>query len=244
MSLSKYFKNSDFFQPEDILKTTPPDPLSDPDPLSHQSPTDISIQLNENEKESNSDLAHNGHGETPTADGSDEVGNLIEISEVEKKLDEAYEAGVQDGLEKGAADYRSAAKSFHTICEQLDSIRETIIANSSREMQEFAIAIAERIVRYTLRDNRSTIIATIDEALQRAVKSEEFYIYIHPDDYDVVVEKSSDLIAGLSGLSNIVVKKDANVERGGAKIESDNCTLDATIAGQFDAILEELKKRG
>ena len=243
MSLSKYFKNSDFFQPEDILKTTPPDPLSDPEPQPRQSSTDISINLNENKKESNSDHSSNGHGETPITDGSDEAGNLIEISEVEKKLVEAYETGVQDGLEKGAEDYGSATKSFHTICEQLDSIRETIIANSSRELEEFAIAIAERIVRYSLKDNKNTIIATIEEALQRAVKSEEFYIYIHPDDYDVVAGKSSDLIAGLSGLSNIVVKKDSTVEKGGAKIESDNCTLDATVAGQFDAILEELKKR-
>ena len=85
-----------------------------------------------------------------------------------------------------------------------DTVRETIITNSGSELQDFALAIAERIIRSSLRDNNSTIIATIEEALRRAVKSEEFYIYIHPDDYDTVAGKSEELITGLSGLSNII----------------------------------------
>lgn len=74
------------------------------------------------------------------------------------------------------------------------------------------------------------------------MKSDEFTIHIHPEDYETVLKNSSEIIAGLTGLNNIVIKKDTTVERGGAMIESDNCTIDATIASQFDVIREEIKK--
>ena len=79
--------------------------------------------------------------------------------------------------------------------------------------------------------------------MRRAVKSDEFTIHIHPDDYDSLAAKSAEIVAGLSGLNNIVVRKDPTVERGGARIESDNCMIDATIASQFEAIREEMKNK-
>lgn len=256
MSLSKYFKDSDSFQPEKIVKTQiqdntgwessvenhPSDPFQpeqqikkpdkgseEPAPLSPSTSPD-SVQITDSEASN-------------IADQSPDMKDYIKISEAEKELESAYEDGVREGLEKAEADYGATTRAFAALCQQLDSIRETIISNSSREIQDFALAIAERITRSALRDNDTAIIATIEEALQRAVKSEEFYIYINPEDYDTVVEKSDDFISGLSGLSNIVIKKDTTVEKGGAKIESDNCTIDATIAGQFDVILEEVKQR-
>ncbi|OEU56045.1 MAG: hypothetical protein BA862_10315 [Desulfobulbaceae bacterium S3730MH12] len=243
MNLSKYFKHSDSFQPEDILKVTPVPPVPVVESSTSAPSTDISPQQDSKDKKADSDKVHTGLEENGSFNDTVDPGKYIEISEVEKKLEEAYEAGVQKGFEKRSADFESAGKSLLTICEQLETVRDTIIANSSREIQKFAMEVAERIVRHSLRDDNNTIIATIDEALQRAVKSDEFYVYINPDDYDMVAERSSDLIAGLSGLSNIVIKKDATVEKGGAKIESDNCTIDATIASQFDVIREELKKK-
>ena len=243
MNLSKYFKLSDSFQPEDILKATAAPPVAEVESSTSVSSADVSLQQDSMDKKTDSGQVHSGQGENGSSSETVDPGQYIEISEVEKKLDDAYEAGVQKGFEKSAADFESAGKSLLTICEQLETVRGTIIANSSREIQEFAIEVAERIVRHSLRNDNNTIIATIDEALQRAVKSDEFNVYINPDDYDKVAERSSDLIAGLSGLNNIVIKKDATVEKGGAKIESDNCTIDATIASQFDVIREELKKK-
>lgn len=269
MSLSKYFKNSDSFHPENIVKAQTkagsgwkslvkkhqPDPFQAEQQIKKDEESTGMVKKDTNSIQSAEDPAlfsSSASLDTTRKHGSEKLNSptqlpdadkCTESSEVEKQIKIAYENGVQKGLEKAEEDYGSAARSFAASCRQLDTVRETIIGNSSRELQEFAFAIAERIIRTSLQDNDSTIIATIDEALQRAVKSDEFCIYIHPDDYDTVVEKSNDLITGLSGLSNIVIKKDITVEKGGAKIESDNCTIDATIAGQFDVILEEIKKR-
>ncbi|MGW8193658.1 MAG: FliH/SctL family protein [Desulforhopalus sp.] len=177
------------------------------------------------------------------------AGNHVDPAEfmekiiAEEQIDDAYQRGLKDGLEKAEEDFGDALRAFLLAGRQLDTIRETLIRNSRDECIEFALAIAEKIVRTSVRDQDKTIIATIEEALQRAIKSDEFTIHLNPADYQTVVKKCQDLIAGVSGLSNVVVRQDSTIEPGGAMIESDNCTIDCTVTGQFEAIREELTKK-
>lgn len=265
MSLSKYFKSSDSFQPEDIFKKQQQEksgwkssvkdvrsvPFQAEEPIASEKHSTLSSSYSPDTVKQQPGQTVLSDPSQPNEDGNQpfavdeptDTSQYIELSVAEIKIQEAFDSGVQSGLEKAENDFGSATNSLLTICQQLDTIRETIIANSSREMQEFALAVAERIIRSSIQDNDSTIIATIEEALQRSVKSDEFSIFINPDDYDIVLEKSEELIAGLSGLNNLVIKKDTTIDKGGVKIESDNCTIDATIASQFDVIREEMKKR-
>lgn len=180
-------------------------------------------------------------------EGRIDLSNYIERVEAENQIAEAYrqgfEQGHREGHDKAELDFGAAARALLLACQQLDTLRETIIGNSSREILDFTLAIAERIVRISVREQDASIVATIEEALRRAVKSDEFSIFIHPDDYAAVSAKTTEIVAGISGLNNIVLRMDKTIERGGAKIESDNCTIDATLAGQFESIREEIKKK-
>ena len=269
MSLSKYFPSSNSFQPEELVKRSEksPEPAgwqslatqeglpfqtqqlpAAPPPPKEAAPMAVPAAAGvppapEKAAEKTSPIAV---GEILPAAAPQQqpidLTNYLELAIAEKKIEDAYREGLQAGLKKGEQDFGSAARTLLNTCQQLDTIRETIIVNSFEELQNFALAIAERILRISVREQDSTIIATIEEALQRAVKSDEFTIYIHPDDYQAVADNSAEIIAGLTGLNKIVIKKDIRVDRGGVKIESDNCTIDATIPSQFDAIREEIKK--
>lgn len=270
MSLSKYYKSSNSFQPEELIKhedqtpsgwqsshqqeqlpfqaqelpvtpapkdeiqtsVAPPTSPSPDDTIATDNTTTQSTPAISEEKQTDA---------TPSNQAID-LSNYLELAIAEEKIAKAYQKGLQTGKDKTEQDFVEATKALLSTCQQLDTIRETIIGNSHEELQEFALAIAERILRISIREQDSTIIATIEEALQSSVKSDEFTIYIHPEDHDTITKNSAEIIAGLSGLNKIVIKKDITVERGGAKIESDNCTIDATIASQFDMIREEIKK--
>ncbi len=274
MSLSKYYTNSKSFQPEELLKreekrasgwqpsqTTEQIPFQPQQRPAASEPKEIPQALTPDPKppvaESTSpskQLAETTQQkvveEKPPpplpAQQAIDLSNYLELSVANTKIDEAYEKGVQAGLqtakETAEQDFIDATKALFIACQQLDTVRETIISNSREELQEFALSIAERILRFSVREQDQTIIATIEEALQRAVRSDEFVAYINPEDYDTVTENAAEIIAGLSGLNKIVIKKDATIERGGAKIESDNCTIDATITSQLDIIREEVRK--
>ena len=266
MSLSKYYKSSDSFQPDRIvthddskqqdwartrINTEPAMNPAYPPPADIQ--PDKIIKGISGQSDDNTDQPDAGemqemetgvppHLQRAVAAGFDPA-NYMESAVAEAKIEDAYRRGLQEGLANAELDYGDALRALVSACQQLDTIRETLIQNSRNEVLEFAMAIAERIVRISVREQDRTIIATIDEALQQAVKSDEFTIYLHPKDYETVSTKTEELIAGLSGLNNIVIKQDNTIEQGGAKIESDNCTIDGTIATQFDVIREELNRK-
>lgn len=275
MSLSKYYKNSDSFKREEIVKQDSseikgwkPLPQQDRQPFKTESITErIKDRFNQDRQEAQfpakdrrqhsagtdassvepgsdtvSPPLNSGTPQVPPESNLPDPSQYIKITDVSQQIEDAYQQGIIDGEDKVVDDYGVAAKLLLNVCQQLDSIKETIISNSSSELQNFAIAIAEKIIRTSVVNQDHTIVATIEEALQRAVRSDEFTIFINPEDYDIVVSKSSELVGNISGLTNIVIKQDSTIERGGAKIESDNCTIDATIASQFDIIHEEVKR--
>jgi flagellar assembly protein FliH len=168
---------------------------------------------------------------------------FIERAEAEQLAESAYQQGITEGLGQAEREFGTTAKSLLLACQQLDNLRQTLIANSRKEMIDFSLAVAERILRLSIQEQDHTVIATIEEALSLAVKSDEFAIHINPDDYEILNAKAVDIIAGISGLQNIVIKKDNSIEKGGVFIESENCTIDATVASQLELIREEIKKR-
>lgn len=267
MSLSKYYENSKLFEPDTIVKKEQSDKTGF-EKHSKDTVTDETFHPTSEKFDSlPQTLDQKGNDTDPTLSSSkdslpssdvsgdqiDEIESEIEeesidltdyilIEEAKEQIEDAYTAGVQEGLKKADIDFGDAGKTLVSICQQLDTLRETIITNSSKELRDYALSIAERILRISVKEQDETIVATIDEALQRAVKSDEFTIYINPDDYNTVSQKAPDIISGLSTLANIIVKKDITIETGGAKIESENCTIDATLSSQFEMIREKIKQ--
>ncbi len=258
MSLSKYYKSSDSFRPEKVVKrieaktngwessviNKQASSQNGNSSIKDSSEKEPGFEENKNAAETTSPVTPEVSETGGRKPGQEiDIDNFIEKSIAEDKIEEAYKKGLQDGETKAEEDLGTTVRALVSSCQQIDTLRETLIINNRKEVLDFALAIAERILRISLQEQDSTIIATIEEALRRAVKSDEFTIYIHPDDYATVKEKSDDLVTGLSGLNNIVVKKDSTIEQGGAKIESNNCTIDATIGSQYDVIREELKRQ-
>jgi flagellar assembly protein FliH len=167
----------------------------------------------------------------------------ISEAQVEQLLAEAYEKGLQAGCHQADEDFGAAAKALLHISRQLDQLHETILRNSTCEMQELAMVIAETVIRQSVQDQSATILSTVEEAIHKAVRSEEFYVFVNPADFEIITEKAAELIAGLSGLNNLMVKKDINIDRGGCRIESDNCTVDATLGSQLQIIYNQLQQQ-
>jgi len=262
MSLSKYYKDSSSFKRENLVQSNSPDqtgwqskptspsapfkPGALKPPQEHPNTTQTATQEPDN-RAKNASPAPLASKNQPTPDETPsptpvDLNKYVSLEEADAKALESFQQGLQEGTAKATEDFGSALKTLTTMCEQLDIIRETIIGNSRDELTEFALLIAEKIIRTSLKDQDHSIIATIQEALSRAVRSDEFTIFIHPDDYQTIADKSADFIASVSGLNNIVIKTDLTIEQGGAKIESENCIIDATVASQFATIRDEICK--
>ena len=254
MSLSRYYPTSEAFQPEELVKQLQNGsftriPQAKPSAGAFTS-AQVPLMATPQQTASTGEAAAPSPSPQPPV-ASDPAKGEESASEEQRlssqasleKIDAAFHQGRSEGFAKAEKEFGAAAQTLLSCCQQLDTVRETIIANSGRELREFALAIAERILRLSIAEQDHTIIATIEEALQRAVKSDAFTVYVHPDDFAIVNKKANELISGVSGLNNVMIKQDITISRGGSKIESDNCTIDATVATQFQAIREEVLKK-
>jgi flagellar assembly protein FliH len=161
--------------------------------------------------------------------------------DLEMALEEAYNKGLRDALKRAEEDFGSSTKALVLACEQINSIRETILNNSMAEMQNLVLVIAEKIIRHSVTEQDRTIVDTIEEAIHCAVKSDEFLIQVNPADLAVIKAKSKEFIGSISGLENIVVQANPSIERGGCRIDSSTSTVDATLAGQLQIIEDKIK---
>ena len=163
--------------------------------------------------------------------------------ELQLLLDEAYQKGLQEGLAQAEADFGAAARTLLQACQQLDTLRQTILENSSGEMQELALAIAEKVIRTSVREQSVTVERTVAEAIRLAIKSEEIVILVNPADYQTIFTKAEELKAGVSGLTVLTIRGDSTIEIGGCRLESNNCTVDATLSSQLEIIASQLKEQ-
>lgn len=163
--------------------------------------------------------------------------------DLEALADEAYQKGVQAGIEQAMQDYSHSIAALQSICEQLNTIRETILRNSMGEMQNLVLQIAEKILRQSVASQQQTIIKTVEDAVQQTVKSDDFVISVNPEDLATIKSHSAEIAETINGLENIVIKSDSSIEQGGCLIESSNCTVDATLLSQLEIIGDAIKNQ-
>ena len=252
MSLSRFYKKNQDFQPDSIL---PQGSTAQEDPVWGESI--IQEQVQEEVPIPEPDLEHPApEPPLPEIDIEEPVPQAPVVEEpappqppppapepdidVEAIRNEAFASGVDIGRKEAEEDFENGVNTFLCICNELDKLRETILKNSIVEMKELVMDISEKIIRHSVTEQEDTIVATIKEAIQLAVKSDEIQIQINPDDLKCIEKKKQEIIDNISGLDNIVLNSDATVERGGCKLESTCCTVDATLTNQIKVIRDNV----
>ncbi len=250
MSLSRFYKTHADFQAKAVLQDTSPDsnvPVWES--IVREEPPVVEVEI---PPESAEEEKSNPREQEFVPPPEETPQNSIEQDEIPQKepppaaqepavdleviRQNGFTAGVAAGRQQAEEDFENSAKTLMRICTELDKLRETILQNSAGEMKELVLAISEKIIRHSVTEQEETIIATIKDAIHLAVKSDAFQIQINPDDLKAVEARKKEIIDSISGLDNIVLKPDATVERGGCKLESTCCTVDATIASQIKVI--------
>lgn len=256
MSLSKVYKKTALFVPEQILprqghpakpgqhgdtghsssaehhKSFIPDSTDSYEIISDQMPFPPEPPANE---ESTLPSEH-----LPSTGGAEEE-PPTPVLDVEEIRQQAFIEGVQEGRRQADEDFGTCVNTLRFACHQLNNLHETILRNNLDEMHSLVLQIAEKIIRHSVTEQSETILATIEDAIRLAVKSEEFQIRVNPDDLEAIKQKKNEILEEISGLENITLKADSAIDRGGCILESANCTVDATITGQLEVIQEALQ---
>lgn len=157
---------------------------------------------------------------------------------VQEQLHAARQSGYQDGYRDGMAALDAFKQSFAkqmsaqigTLVENFDTEMRSLEDDMAATVARIAVELARQVVRSEL-ETRPDLIARVAhdavEALQLSAR--HVRVRVHPDDFDLVHDGAGrELEAREAQLI-----PDAEVARGGVKVDADIASVDATLAARW-----------
>lgn len=171
----------------------------------------------------------------------------------------AYDAGRAEGLAEGrtageetalaearqkfAKSQKSLVSTLTKLLADFDERRETLYAAARRDVIVLAIAIAGRIT------NKLACMADVapdaavqacEEALAMLREATEVVVRTHPDDAAAIEDLQQQLARTMKSSPHMRIVEDAEVGRGGVKVQTADAAIDATISTRIERIADEL----
>jgi len=160
---------------------------------------------------------------------------------------EAYAQGKQDALEEIEqerqqlfANLKNAAATLQEACDEIDQLRTRLFEQGREDIINLVITLARKIIGREITTDRQAIARNVQTAFDLAIKNDQYDIWLHPDDLKVVEEMIPELISSVQQLKHITLKTDPDITPGGCRLDSDICTVDASIEAQLDTVGEFL----
>ena len=166
--------------------------------------------------------------------------------------DEGYRAGYMEGtakaMEDAARDREEQAKRLEedvkVFLEKASLAREEMLMQAREELLDLCIAVAEKVVRVSLRSSSEVIVRMIQAATERMKKQEWVHIYIPGCDARGVTKISPALTTTLAGLSqHIKVVPMGDEEDGTCIIETPEEIIDASVSTQMSTMRDILREQ-
>ena len=175
----------------------------------------------------------------------------------EAELEEAREAARSEGYDRGYAEGMASAleegrqqrqdmtreqiAEVQRFLEEAAREKVRMIDACREELKDLAIAIAEKVIRVSLKNSSDIILRMVDAATDTHKKCEWAHVYVADCDMGGRAFTVPELTAALGHISNrIRVIPMANDESGTCIVELPDVILDASVSTQLDNIKEVL----
>ncbi len=159
---------------------------------------------------------------------------------------EGYAQGIGKAMEDAQRDKEAVAarmeKEVQAFLEKADMAREEVLLQARDELLDLCIAVAEKVVRVSLKSSSEVIVRMIQTATERLKRQEWVHIYISGCDTKGVAQISPALTTALGALSQHVKIIPMGDDEGGTCIvEPPEEIIDASVSTQMTNIRDLLR---
>ena len=159
---------------------------------------------------------------------------------------EGYAQGIGKAMEDAQRDKEAVAerleKEVQAFLEKAGMAREEVLLQAQDELLDLCIAIAEKVVRVSLKSSSEVIVRMIQTATERLKRQEWVHIYISGCDTKGVAQISPALTTALGALSQHVKIIPMGDDEGGTCIvETPEEIIDASVSTQMTNIRDLLR---
>lgn len=159
---------------------------------------------------------------------------------------EGYAQGTAKAMDDALRDREATAarleKEVQSFLEKADMAREEVLLQARDELLDLCIAVAEKVVRVSLKSSSEVIVRMIQTATERLKRQEWVHIYISGCDTRGLAQVSPTLTTALGALSQHVKIIPMGDDEGGTCIvETPEEIIDASVSTQMTNIRDLLR---
>lgn len=161
---------------------------------------------------------------------------LTTASQVEEIHRQAREEGRQAGYAEGM---RKATQDSQRLAALLAAMEQQVDEQVAQELLDLALDIARRVLQESLRVKPELLLGVVREAIGTLPHfNQGAHLVLHPEDAALVREHMGEQLTH----SGWKIFEDARIERGGARIETANSQIDATLESRWKRVVAALGK--
>lgn len=162
---------------------------------------------------------------------------LPTADQIQRIQQQAYQEGFAAGMKDGRAESQVVAQRMHAMMLGLNHAMSQFEQSMAQEIMDLALDIARQMVRTSLEADPVIVLAVVREAIESLPQTYQHpSLTLNPDDAHMVREMLAHEYPG--DVWRIV--EDAQIERGGCRLETGSTEIDAKMESRWQRIVSAL----
>ena len=191
-----------------------------------------------------SDMSAYERWELPLVNEPLKTSPVVTAQELESIQQQAYKEGFAQGQKEGFEQTKNEVENniaslksiIDLMSEPLKDLDEEIVS----QLAQLSMTVAKQVIRRELHTDEGEIVGVVREAMNALPAStRKIILNIHPDDGELIRNAFS-LGEDDSDELRWRVIEDPMISRGGCKISSENSSIDATVEGRLNRVINTL----
>jgi flagellar assembly protein FliH len=178
--------------------------------------------------------------ELPTFDTGRVVGPGGVALPTASQIDEMHRLAHDEGFQNGYAEgLKQATQENQRLSVLIDSLAQQVDEAISRELLDLSLDIARQMLHQALKVHPELILGVVNEAIGTLPHyNQGAHMVLHPDDAALVRERMGEQLTH----AGWKIFEDARIERGGARFETANSQIDASLETRWKRVVAALGK--
>lgn len=150
---------------------------------------------------------------------------------------EGYTQGRNTGYAAGVKQAHDEAMQLHALVQNLQGALNQFDERMAQSLLDLSLEIAQQMVRETLEVKPEVILKIVSDAISSLPHfNQNAHLILHPDDAELVRKQMGEQLSH----TGWKIFTDAQIRRGGCRVETSHSQVDATVEARWRRIVEAI----
>ncbi len=167
--------------------------------------------------------------------------------EAETAVRSGFDKGYQDGLKKAyqevEADMKAKTEEFTSqlngILDSVESFWSGMLVQNYENLMHLIVEAVKVVICGEVKTNQEVILNVMKKVFDKVESLQEVRIFLNPEDIETIKLHKSDVMEIIGKKKKVHVQTDAEIMRGGCRVEMKNQGIEAGI----DTMVKEMEKK-